>query len=170
MKFIPLEENESLLQQAADLYEEVWEKGDNSIKERLLRHYSYPGYKGIAAISEDGKMPGFTYGYTSSEGQYYHGLLSKELKTGEYDKWLKDCFEVVELVVHPSARKKGLASRLMNQLLEGSGHQTAVLTTQVNNSAARNLYKSLGWVVIKEAFYPNGENDPFVIMGNELNK
>lgn len=168
MKFLPIEGNESLLNQAADLYQEVWGKSDRSIKERLLRHYDYPGFKGIAALSDEAKLLGFSYGYTSSEGQYYHGLLSKEFEAEEYDKWLKDCFEVVELAVHPAARKKGLATTLMNQLLEGNEHHNAVLTTQASNHAALDLYKNLGWLILKETFYPDGVDNPFVIMGKRV--
>lgn len=168
MKFIPIEGNESLLNQAAELYQEVWGKDDNSIKERLLRHYTYPGFKGIAALSDEARMLGFSYGYTSSVGQYYHGLLSKEFEAEQYDKWLKDCFEIVELAVHPAARKKGLATMLMNQLMEGNKHHTAILTTQASNHSALNLYKRLEWMAIKETFYPDGENNPFVIMGKKL--
>ncbi|MGE6256924.1 GNAT family N-acetyltransferase [Heyndrickxia sporothermodurans] len=89
-------------------------------------------------------------------GQYYNNLLEKDFHLEEKHKWLNHCFEFVEVAIHPSYRKQGL------------GKNTAILTTQVNNIAARSLYESLNWKVLKEPFFPSDKNNPFGIMGKEL--
>lgn len=97
-------------------------------------------------------------------------LLSKAFSPEGYQYWLADCFEFVELGVHPAFRNQGLANQLVIRLLEGVEHKTAVLTTQHNNGHARSLYESLGWTVLNNAFYPNGDKEPYVIMGKKLQK
>ncbi|MBT2681620.1 GNAT family N-acetyltransferase [Bacillus sp. ISL-35] len=167
-KFREINKDEELLNQVAILYQQVWAQEDLSIKERVMRHAVYAGYRGFVAISSQGEVAGYAYGYSSLPGQYYHGLLSEALHPEEYQTWLTDCFEFVELGVLPAFRNQGLAKELVNRLLDGTGHETAVLTTQLDNNSARGLYKTLGWEVIKQPFYPSEHAQPYVIMGKHL--
>jgi ribosomal protein S18 acetylase RimI-like enzyme len=165
-----IESDKELLNQVAVLYQQVWNQEDDSIRDRVVRHAGYDGYRGFVAISEQGEVAGYAYGYFSLPGQYYHELLSKAFNPEEYHNWLEDCFEFVELGVHPAFRNHGLAKQLVNILLEGTTHKTSILTTQLDNGSARRLYESLGWNVLKDAFYPNGDDEPYVIMGKKLQK
>ncbi|MGY3717370.1 GNAT family N-acetyltransferase [Sutcliffiella cohnii] len=165
MKILPINQDENLLEKIDSLYMDIW---NHSIKERLIKHDSYEGFRGCVIISDDEEVLGFSYGYTSLSGQYYHELLSKELESKEYEEWLTDCFELVELAVHPTYRKQGFGKFLVNELLRGVENKTSLLTTQVSNNAARILYESLGWVVVKESFLPNVDSSPYVIMGKVL--
>ncbi|MCG7344851.1 GNAT family N-acetyltransferase [Sporosarcina sp. ACRSL] len=167
LKVLDVASNE-VIQQISELYKEVWNSEDNSMKERILKHSTYKGFKGFVIKSNDYKVIGFAYGYTSLPGQFYHKLLAKEFNSEEYHKWLQDCFEFVELAVHPSYRKQGLGKMLITKLLKGVDNKTAILTTQVGNHSARSLYESLQWMVLKEPFYPNNSNLPYVIMGKLL--
>lgn len=65
-------------------------------------------------------------------------------------------------------RKLGLGKELVTRLLEVVENKTAILTTQTDNKTARTLYESLNWTLLKEPFYPNDINNPYVIMGKEL--
>ncbi|MEH7237643.1 GNAT family N-acetyltransferase [Bacillus sp. JJ1562] len=160
-----IDKDENLLETINGLYRQVW---NQSIKERLKKHLNYDGFRGYIMKSNGEEILGFSYGYTSRSGQYYHELLAKELGPIKYEKWLEDCFEFVELAVHPNHRKQGYGKELIHELLKGVTNKTAVLTTQVNNKSARNLYQGLGWVVIKEPFIPNKNDSPYVIMGKAL--
>ncbi|MBT2643966.1 GNAT family N-acetyltransferase [Bacillus sp. ISL-41] len=162
--------DEELLNQVADLYQQVWDQEDSSIRDRVVRHSGYEGYRGIVAISEQGVVAGYAYGYFSQPGQYYHGLLTKAFNQEEYRNWLEDCFEFVELGVHPAFRNQGLAKQLVTRLVDGAEHKTAVLTTQHNNESARGLYEYLGWTVLNDAFYPNETGEAYVIMGKKLTR
>ncbi|MED4018778.1 GNAT family N-acetyltransferase [Sutcliffiella cohnii] len=165
MKILPIKQDEKLLGKIDSLYMDIW---NHSIKERLIKHSSYEGFRGYVIISDDEEVLGFSYGYTSLSGQYYHELLSKELEPKEYEKWLTDCFELVELAVHPARRKQGFGKFLVNELLRGVDNKTSLLTTQVSNHPARKMYENLGWVVVKESFLPNVDSSPYVIMGEVL--
>ncbi len=168
LKLVTIEGEQALLNEIANLYQQVWNTEDNSIRERVMRHAGYEGFRGFAALSDKGEVAGYAYGYSSLPEQYYHGLLSKEFNSAEYDEWLTDSFEFVEMAVHPSFRNQGLAKKLVNILVDAAAHHTAVLTTQHDNEPARNLYESLGWCVLKDCFYPNGEENPYIIMGKKL--
>ncbi|MBZ9536266.1 GNAT family N-acetyltransferase [Cytobacillus oceanisediminis] len=115
VKLLELASNE-VLQQVSEIYKTVWNSEDNSIKERILKHSSYRGFRGFAFLSDEDKAIGFSYGYTSLPGQFYHELLAKEFNSEEYHNWLQDCFEVVELAVHPSYRKQGFGKMLIEKL------------------------------------------------------
>ena len=164
MKLIEI--NEALLGQIEQLYNKVW---NQSIVERLKKHDTYEGFKGLALLNETDQLVGFAYGYTSLPGQYYHGLLSKALNSAEYEQWLSHCFEVVELAFDPGFRRQGHAKTLMTELLDGIKRKTVILTTQTDNKSARSLYESMGWVIVKEPFYPGEPEKPYVIMGRKLN-
>ncbi|MFD1739624.1 GNAT family N-acetyltransferase [Bacillus salitolerans] len=159
---------EEMLEKVASLYNKVWSVRGTSFLERLQKHMNYEGFTGFVIVSEDGDVIGYSYGYTSLPEQYYHGLLSNEFNSEDYQKWLTDCFEFVELAVHPGYRKQGHANQLITKLLDGVGHKTAILTTQQNNFSARKLYESLHWVLYKETFYPGDKSNPFVIMVKKL--
>jgi ribosomal protein S18 acetylase RimI-like enzyme len=166
VKIVPLTSNNDVLQQASELHKDVW--NNEAIKERIIKHSSYKGFTGMAMLSKEEQVIGFSYGYTSLPGQYYHELLAKEFHPEEYHYWFQDCFEVVELAVHASYRKQGVGTTLMTKLLENVDHQTTILNTQSSNNIARALYTSLQWKVLKEPFYPDSLKQPYVIMGKEL--
>ncbi|HAM80257.1 MAG TPA: N-acetyltransferase [Ornithinibacillus sp.] len=144
------------------LYEQIW---NHSIKERLIKHSGYKGFRGNIIISDHKELLGFSYGYSSLPDQFYHNLLASELSSLEYEKWLKDCFELVELAVYPSYRGQGYGKQLITNLLADIQHKTSILTTQIENKSARSLYHSLGWEVIKEPFVSDQNGPAYVIMG-----
>ncbi|WP_440897096.1 GNAT family N-acetyltransferase [Amphibacillus sp. Q70] len=168
IKFFQLDSNEENIEATANLYKEIWQIEDDSVKARFLKHSTYEDYKCIVAQNEKSEIVGFSYGYTSLPGQYYNGLLKREFSSKEQTKWLTDCFELVELAVHPSYRRQSIGRILMTELLKDVEYKTALLTTQINNNSARRLYESLNWQVLREPFFPHDNNDPFIIMGREL--
>ncbi|WP_242634550.1 GNAT family N-acetyltransferase [Bacillus timonensis] len=165
VRVVKIDGDEGLLESIDGLYRRVW---NQSIKERLEKHMKYDGFRGYIMKSDDDEIIGFSYGYISRSGQYYHDLLANELGPIKYEKWLEDCFEFVELAVHPNHRNQGYGTILIHELLKEVTNKTTVLTTQVNNSSARNLYQRLGWLVVKEPFVPSKNDSPYVIMGKDL--
>ncbi|WP_257964163.1 GNAT family N-acetyltransferase [Bacillus sp. UMB0728] len=163
-----MENKEGNLVEAANLYNLVWNKEDDSFFNRLKRHGSYGGFQGYMAFDGEARLAGFAYGYNSQEGQYYRGLIERELSEKEKLTWLEDCFELVELAVHPESRKQGIGRLLEQNLLEKVSNKTAILTTQYDNFAARQLYRSLGWTAVKESFLPDQTGTAYVIMGKRL--
>ncbi|MDR4886041.1 GNAT family N-acetyltransferase [Fredinandcohnia sp. QZ13] len=165
VRVVKVDRDEHLLAAIDGLYREVW---NQSIIERLKKHINYDGFRGYLMKSNDEGIIGFSYGYISRSGQYYHNILANELGPIAYEKWLEDCFEFVELAVHPNHRNQGYGTILIHELLKEVTNKTTVLTTQVDNRSARSLYQRLGWVVVKEPFIPSKNDSPYVIMGKAL--
>ncbi|MFC0187033.1 GNAT family N-acetyltransferase [Fictibacillus aquaticus] len=164
-----LDTSEAGLIEIARCYSRVWGGEESAFLERLKRHTSYEGFRGIAMFTSDNQIAGFAYGYTSAKGQYYRGLLEEVLTPEQSQKWLDDCFEFVELAVETSYRGNGLGKRLAEGLLANTAHKTAVLTTQCDNLSARRLYESMNWSAINENFLPTPDPfKPYVIMGKVL--
>ncbi|MFB4158473.1 GNAT family N-acetyltransferase [Geomicrobium sp. JSM 1781026] len=160
---------EEELHSMSQLYDDVWNSSESStIQERMKLHYEYEGFLGLQVIGPKDELYGFVYGYTSKPGQYYHERLKSNLPSPVYEQWLSSCFELSELVVHPSARRKGVARYLLEHITTVVRHDTAILTTQEANKKARALYEQLGWQTISETFYPSSLLEPYVIMGKNL--
>ncbi len=143
------------------------EQHQEIMKERIRKHACYPGFKAIKALDESGKIVGMAYGYTSMPGQFYRSKIERFLDEGEKKKWLDDCFEFVELAVDPAFQRMKIGSKLHDALLKESRHAVSLLTTQVDNHAAKSLYESRGWEVIKSAIRPMETAPSLTLMGNE---
>lgn len=161
-------DSESILYSVVSLYQTVWNDWSESHLNRIKRHTGYKGFRGYVAVDK-GDIMGYAYGYSSLSGQYYHELLTKHLSSDDSDGWLDNCFEFVELAVHPKYRKRGIGARLHDQLLKDLPFERAVLTTQTNNWPAISLYRSKGWVIISDSFLPlEDPEQPFIIFGKAL--
>ncbi|EJR54601.1 hypothetical protein IIM_01541 [Bacillus cereus VD107] len=169
MNIVSMQRDEELIENMVNLYCIVFERTNfEEMKERINRHMDYPNFKGIVALNDEGAVIGFSYGYQSLNGQYYNQLMREVLNFEKVDQWLEDCFEFVELAVHPKYRNVGLGTKLHNGLLEGIPNRTSVLTTQINNLKARSLYEKLDWVNVLEPFHPSKDNAPYVLMGKAI--
>ncbi|PEV97767.1 GNAT family N-acetyltransferase [Bacillus cereus] len=169
MTILPIRKDEAIIINMTKLYCKVFNKTNfDEMVERITRHMGYTGFKGAVAINDENEVVGFTYGYRSLEGQYYNQLMREALNLEQVDQWLEDCFEFVELAVHPQYRNEGLGTKLHNRLLDGISNRTSVLTTQINNEKARSLYERLDWVNLLEPFHPSKNDVPYVIMGKAL--
>src|SRR5690606_5585900 len=102
---------EQELKAVANLYETIWNASPEDFVSRIKRHETYPNFRGIIAV-HDQDIIGFAYGYSSIKGQYYHELLRKALSPKDQTNWLEDCFEFLELAVHPSHRRNKLGAKL----------------------------------------------------------
>ncbi|QTM98863.1 GNAT family N-acetyltransferase [Sediminibacillus dalangtanensis] len=136
------------------------------MKERIQKHAAYPGFKAMKAVNETGAPVGMAYGYTSMPGQFYRSKIEAFLDEKERRAWLDDCFEFVELAVDPAFQRMRMGSKLHDALLKESHHAVSVLTTQVDNRAAKSLYEAKGWVVIKSAIRPMETGPLLTLMGN----
>ena len=94
---------------------------------------SYLDY--VCMVAEDGKtVVGF--------------LVFRETGPGEH--------EILNLAVHPDARRRGVARQLLNAVLE-PGHGKWFLEVRAGNFGAIQLYENMGFrqVARREAYYHN---------------
>ncbi len=133
----------------------------------IERHSRQDRFRLAAAYDEEG-LAGFAYGYTSVPGGWWRDIVTTALDPDAVEGWFSDAFEFVELAVHPRAQQRGAGRRLHDDLLAGVGNRTAVLSTQVDNVAARRLYRARGWRVLERSFMFPNRSYPYMIMGLHL--
>lgn len=84
--------------------------------------------------------------------------------------WLvHDELHVLNVVVHPEARRRGLAYALMSQLIRIGEREHAALVSlevRVGNTAAQQLYRGLGFVPIgrRPNYYADNHEDADVLV------
>ena len=151
MRLVPLPRDDVLgarLEQIESLWTAVWPATTRERFDEILpRHASRRGFRFVAALT-DGALVALAYGYLGGPGQWWHDNVAAAMTGEQRERWLQPGhFEVVELMVDPAHRRRGLGRALHNELLDGHVGP-AVLSTQVDNGAALALYATLGWQVI----------------------
>lgn len=129
-----------------DLYDEVVgrfpEKTD--WREHLFdRDRARPGFRLALALDGD-RVVGFAWGYRGDRGQQWPDLVARTLPElpGE---WLRDHFELVELVVDPEYRRRGVGGGLHDAVLNGLTGRALLGTTLAPDDPALRLYTKRGW-------------------------
>ncbi|PSQ20726.1 hypothetical protein BRD04_07525 [Halobacteriales archaeon QS_9_67_17] len=158
MDLLPLRPDTAHFHAALDLYEQIHDEQPASAAPRFRRHGRDDSYRGRVVV-DDGDVIGFAYGCDSKPGGQYHRLLRDALSEPVSSWWLADAFEIVELAVAPGTRRRGLGTRLIETILDGTDRRTAVLTAKRHDECARGFYDATGWTPLHE---------PFVVRGVEL--
>ncbi len=132
----------------------------------VVRHAPRPGWHGFASLDGGGEMTGFTYGYTSQRGQWWHDQVRRALGPAAHH-WLTDAFEYVELAVRPDHQGRGLGRGLHDALMGAHHLPRAVLTTLDAPTPGYSLYRSAGWQVIASGFRFERTTIDYLVMGRE---
>jgi len=88
---------------------------------------------------------------------------------GYCNYWLvHDEVHLHNLAIHPTWRRHGIATRLLRQLFAVARHHTCSLVTlevRVSNHAARNLYRTHGFVTegIRRGYYADNGDDAAIM-------
>jgi len=133
----------------------------------LLRHAGFDSFRCRAALTAEGRMLGFGYGYTSLPGQWWHDLVLRAI-SGDTEHWLGNAFELSELHVMPAAQGTGLGERLLRSLADGLPHRTMVLSTPEGENRAWRLYRRLGFYDLARNHLFPGDHRPFGVLGARL--
>ncbi len=77
---------------------------------------------------------------------------------------IEDEMEILNLAVHPSYRKKGLATLLLQRAFEiciKKGIAKSFLDVKISNTAAIGLYKKFGYnkIGVRKKYYPDTKED-----------
>jgi GNAT superfamily N-acetyltransferase len=145
-----------MLDELTTLYAEVYaeppynETGPEHVAEfieRTTRQTQRPGFR-IVWLRDGSTLAGFAFGFTMPSGAWWRGDATTppdEILAGEK-------FAVIELVVGPHWRGRGLARRLMNELLAGR-HEPYAILTAVPSAPARRIYEHWGWQQVGTAHH-----------------
>ncbi|WFE29473.1 GNAT family N-acetyltransferase [Solwaraspora sp. WMMD791] len=137
----------------------------------IATHVRRPGFRAVATLTDEGALAGFGYGYHSSAGQWWHDQVRGALPRSQRQTWLADCFEVVELHVHPQAQGHGLGAHQLRTLLHMAAGTTTLLSTpeaDEQRSRAWRLYRRFGFVDVLRHFHFPGDERAFAVLGRTL--
>jgi ribosomal protein S18 acetylase RimI-like enzyme len=137
----------------------------------IATHVRRPGFRAVATLTTDGHLAGFGYGYTSARGQWWHDQVRGAMTDEARDRWLVDCFEVVELHVRPAAQGHGLGARQLRALLGAATGSRVLLSTpeaDERTSRAWRLYRRFGFVDVLRDFRFPGDERAFGVLGRDL--
>ena len=108
------------------------------------KHAKREGHR-LALAQEDDTVIGYCWGYIGQRGQYWSDLLCDSLPERIASQWVGGHFEVVELVVLPEHRRKGLGQALHDCLLDGVTGRCLLSTSSDPDDPAVRLYTRSGW-------------------------
>lgn len=143
-----------LLKSCAELYCKIWREppwNENfwnaadvlaSIQKELSRNYS----RGFLSIDSNNEVIGFTWGYQVDKDEMR--AISGHARLDPFFQNETLVFYIDELGVDPGCRLKGMGKSLSKALLAwatDSGHNIALLRTDVKADPARTLYAKLGF-------------------------
>ncbi|MEP6870846.1 MAG: GNAT family N-acetyltransferase [Anaerolineaceae bacterium] len=137
------------------------------IRDRLRGEHSHRlGFRALAATDPAQRVAGMVYGYRGRNGQWWHDTVTRALPPDGALDWLSDSYELVELAVDPRFQRQGIATALVDALLEGRSERTCVLSTRTD-SDAHHLYSGLGFEFVAEMKF-SAKGAPFYVMGLRL--
>jgi GNAT superfamily N-acetyltransferase len=163
-------EVEARIDDVLDVYEEAMAASHADAKARrtvLSGHLGRQGLRAVAAVDGE-RLVGIAYGYLGAPGQWWHDHVLAAMGPALAGTWLADAFEVCELHVRPAYQGTGLGRGLLDQLLDGAGAATAVLTTPDRETRARRFYRVGGWQdLVRDLRFP-GDPRSFAVLGLHL--
>jgi len=139
----------------------------------MERHAGYPDFRALAVSAHPGgPVIAFTYGFRGEAGQWWHDLVvsgvSARLGAPLARAWLQHALEIAEVHVHPDHQGRGIGRSMLLRLTAGRPERTAVLSTRDAETAARRLYRSLGFTDLLTGFSFPGDGPPYAVMGAVL--
>jgi len=138
-------------------------------RERLRLKSMRPGFRIVLAL-EHGHILGFCYGAATladPELESWYAAVTGALGPGVTDAALTDAFELVDLGVIPTARGRGIGSRLQDALLAGANEQRAWLMTRADATEACAFYRGHGWLELG-SFGPPDQPGQKLLMSRRL--
>ncbi|WP_375475055.1 GNAT family N-acetyltransferase [uncultured Jatrophihabitans sp.] len=132
------------------------------------KHVTHGGFACRAALTDDGTLIGFGYGYTTRPGQWWHDLVRRALSAEAAAAWLVEAFELSELHVLPEHQGAGIGRQLLTSLAGGIPHTAMLLSTPDSDTRAFRLYRDLGFVDLARNYLFPGDARPFAVLGARL--
>ncbi|MEG3633862.1 GNAT family N-acetyltransferase [Micromonospora palythoicola] len=142
----------------ADLYavvyaEPPYEEGPNEVagfRDGLPEQAEREGFTLHTAHQGD-VLTGAAYGWTMPAGAWWRNAD----RNPPTDLHAADKLAVMEWIVHPRFRRRGVGAELMRRLLDGRPEPVATLAANPE-SAARGMYERAGWMQVAKSTLPWG--------------
>jgi ribosomal protein S18 acetylase RimI-like enzyme len=159
---------------AAQIYGEAMRRPPELVVQRrelIAAHLQRRGFVAAVARADSevaAQVVGFAYGYRGRQGEWWHDVVARGLGRSAARRWLTDAFELAELHVAPPWQGHGLGRELLELVLDRATGTTAILSTHDIESAARGLYRSIGFVDPLRGFVFPGSEEVYAVMGKRL--
>ncbi len=161
----------SQLDEAMRIYVEAMRYPKHTGTQRAVsarKHAGLDGFACRAAVSDEGALIGFGYGYTTRPGQWWHDLVRRALAREQEEAWLDDAFELSELHVLPGYQGCGIGRRVLTELADSLPHAAMLLSTPDSDTRAFRLYRETGFVDLARNYLFPGDGRPFAVLGARL--
>lgn len=105
---------------------------------------------------------------------HYHIIKHSKKTIGYSGLWkVLDEGHITNIAIHPDYRRMGMASKLLNHMLDYCVNQqisSLTLEVRASNIAAQNLYKKYGFVEagIRKAYYSDNKEDAIIMWKNNV--
>lgn len=165
IRILDREEIDKYASDIAQVYMEAMgysESARASLKSRIDKSASLV----IAAFRSD-KLLGFLFGFKFEKNNWWGKQIDSRLPNNH--DFYKNTFELNELMVSPSEQGKGIGKSLMNKLHAETNYDIYLFGTQSDNLKARKLYESLGYEIIIDKFYYDGNKRENLILAKFKN-
>lgn len=157
--------------EAMRIYTQAMDYPDHTGAQRGIsarKHVRHAGFACRAAVTEDGELVGFGYGYRTAPGQWWHDLVRRALSREGAQMWLDDAFELSELHVLPQLHGHGIGRTLLLQLSGDVQESAMLLSTPDRDTRAFRLYRDTGFVDLARNYLFPGDGRPFAVLGARL--
>ncbi|MQY03584.1 GNAT family N-acetyltransferase [Actinomadura macrotermitis] len=114
---------------------------------RTTRQVGYPGFETITARDGDGSLIGFVYGFPLASSSWWEGLTPAP-PPGYTDEDGTRTVAVIDLVVLPAFRSRGIGRRLVDLYLSDRAQRRATLTTSPAKPDIQRMYERWGWTQV----------------------
>lgn len=165
VELIPFHYHSPLLYEAVQIYCAVWQRDkDESVMffQRYTRMTDFIGY--IARMGN--RYIGMVFGTLSETGQWWHDKVTAQL--GSKHPALQDAWVLTELAVLAPYRNAGIGGILHDRIIAEQPHRNVLLSTQVDNIAAKRFYYRRGWTLLHAGFAFQRGCDPYCIMHRDM--
>jgi GNAT superfamily N-acetyltransferase len=133
------------------------------------RYAERPGFRCcFARDTERDTLAGFAFGHTLLPGNSWWDNVPPVMDEAARERWLKDCWVLVEFGVSPAWQGQGIGGQLHDTVLAGLPHATAILSTPQLETNALALYRKRGWVTLLSDFSFPDVPGQFLILGKDL--
>jgi ribosomal protein S18 acetylase RimI-like enzyme len=153
------------VQPAHAVYEAAFARAAPERRAVFERHARRAGYAGVAGIAPGGAMIAIAYGYLAHPGDWWTDTVRPHLAAAGQQAALVDAFAIAEVAVTPPYQRRGVGSRLVDDLLARIDAPRALLGVYTDNAVAMHVYEKRGFVVLTAPFRFFAADRPYVVMG-----